>query len=529
MMPSIKIISFFILFGFFCFAAKAQNCTNCNEVPRIAGFDLDIRVPQPNAQDGTENLWPEWKSLFQMAGFVSAAIMQKEGSCLRFFVPPSVDTSDVQMISVGGETFTNLPSNPDIAADLSKYGDYIFTGTITGNSNCVLHVEIQTACSRKTIAVADISFQLSSLMDHISSIANQASVQLGSVHEKIKQFELSEKQKDRSLTLFKIGEQIKITVQKKILKAGESTPITVELKDCDGLPIVGRTVLFNSGIFEGMKITGTIGGTVSPASLVTDENGTGHGNFTLKSGAAEAIINAYSPGNDVNGCASMMIGDAPVNIHYSYSGYVTYELKSSSNCVETASTACTKNTVKNRDIEQVTYRASFFTDVEAGGTVFTVSGADDEEPGTKVPDLLEGGSSSLRKMRVADNVYTCASVVQGKHDVHKMINRSEGTLNHGTFSIELPAANGGGGFSLHIDVDTQSEWSIEATGMDPQKGSDKGTTSYDLSIAQELDKEFTFKRDVIKGKVRYIISGSRTRTYNCNSITETIKVVVEAE
>jgi hypothetical protein len=49
-------------------------------------------------------------------------IANNESGCIKMTIPPSVDTGDVELLSVGGETFVNLPSNPLISPDLSKYG-----------------------------------------------------------------------------------------------------------------------------------------------------------------------------------------------------------------------------------------------------------------------------------------------------------------------------------------------------------------------------------------------------------------------
>ncbi|MFL5810813.1 MAG: hypothetical protein ACJ749_14930, partial [Flavisolibacter sp.] len=105
-----------------------QSCSNCGSQPKVIQFDFDIKVPEPNKNDGTENLWPQWKQLFTLAGSVEARLLEKNAGCVRFTMPPSVDTGGIQQITTAGETFTNLPSNPTIATNLSPYGDYLLTG-----------------------------------------------------------------------------------------------------------------------------------------------------------------------------------------------------------------------------------------------------------------------------------------------------------------------------------------------------------------------------------------------------------------
>ena len=33
------------------YSAKAQQCGNCKEIPKIAGFGFDIKVKQPNKEE----------------------------------------------------------------------------------------------------------------------------------------------------------------------------------------------------------------------------------------------------------------------------------------------------------------------------------------------------------------------------------------------------------------------------------------------------------------------------------------------
>ena len=47
-----------------------QECGPCKKRPSLALFDFDVQVAGPNTKDTTQNLWPEWKALFQLAGSV---------------------------------------------------------------------------------------------------------------------------------------------------------------------------------------------------------------------------------------------------------------------------------------------------------------------------------------------------------------------------------------------------------------------------------------------------------------------------
>ena len=138
MKQSVYLLHIFLCILLLAQRSNAQNCFNCKEMPRVAGFGFDIQVAQPDTFSQTANLWPEWKNLFMLAGVVSDQIGNTEKGCLRITIPPSVDTGNVQLMSVGGENFVNLPSNSLINSDLSNYGDYILTGKVSGQAgSCI--------------------------------------------------------------------------------------------------------------------------------------------------------------------------------------------------------------------------------------------------------------------------------------------------------------------------------------------------------------------------------------------------------
>ena len=390
LMKQARILSI-LLFGILCrFEASAQSCSNCNESPKIVQFDFDIRVPKPDSSGGTQNLWPEWKNLFIIANSVGSTIQKSGAGCIIINIPPAIDTGNVLQGSIGGETFTNLPSNPLISKDLSVYGDYVLTGTITGNGTaCTLHAEIQTACSRKVVATADVTFDLSTVVGNVNNLAQQVVAQLAP-REKIKQFELDERKKNPALSLFKFaGDPMKVTPAKETLKAGESTSFTVELKDCDGMPLAGREIIFTEDSIGGFKIYGTEGGTVSPEKIVTDANGIAKATFTLAKGAKTALISAHSPGLDVKGCNSMFVGDAPINLGYNYSGFVHYTIENISNCSNAHTSGCAETKSRHQVNTVLVYNARFNYLERASSIRISKDGV--KEP-NHVPRLRESGT-----------------------------------------------------------------------------------------------------------------------------------------
>src|SRR5687768_15480690 len=389
-----------------------QQCGNCKITPSVAGFDLDVQV---NQLADTGELMFQWKQLFWLGKHANNYLFQNNKNCVRFTQPPSatgnkdITNEAVELeplkeedeILIFGETYTN----PAPAGDVSRYGNYIVTGYVKQQGNdYVMHMEVQSACGRKTVAATDIPFQISSLPGQTIALAQQAASNLTPLIDKIKKFELEERKNDKALSLYQSswGEPIKITPQKTTLKAGESTEINIELKDCDGIPIEGREILFTQTSFEGLEIEGTTGGSVTPAKVITGAGGKAIARFTLASGAKEAVINAHSPGNEVKGCGSMFIGNAGINIRRTYSGYVKYSYANSSNCYETGTSGCLKSTYKGTQEFGVQYAAVFFDDSPKIGNATHFTGDDENQSSNGVPKMMESGTYNHRKFEIRD-------------------------------------------------------------------------------------------------------------------------------
>jgi hypothetical protein len=503
----ISIILFLI-----CFTnAPAQQCGNCKETPKLTTFDFDVQVPTPNVTDSTDQLWPEWKNLFIIAGAVASNLKKNEGNCITFTIPPAVDTGDVQLAKVGGETFTNLPSNPNISSKLSEYGNYLMTGTIKKSGDAViLHVEIQSSCERKTVATAAVSFQFSSVAGNVNSIAQQAASQLSPLIEKIKKFELEERQKNKKLSLYQTNweEPIKITPQKRTLKSGESTDFTVELKDCDGIPVEGREILFSETTFEGFKIFGTTGGTVSPAKIVTDANGKATAKFTLKSGAKEAIISAHSPGMEVKGCKSMFTGDAAINIRRTYSGTIKYSFDQSQQCVKSFSDKVSTGISQWNHTFKVEYTGNFYSnDLGYNG---------DEEP-----IVMESGNMVVKqyehkKITVANNPPTEQEIKKDQSGGLK-----SGTVRFG-FDANAPFAE------LNLKFMLEGTSSFKQTYLPSASGPANEEFLHSVAFFH-IDKNLQYKKTTEGGKIKHIITYIRTDNKECLQLVERMQLQVIEE
>ena len=515
----------------FSFFSQAQDCNNCKVTPKITMFDFDIKVPPPNSSDTTTNLWPEWKNLFLIASSTGSTLKKNEGNCIILTYPPAIDTGDVQQAFVGGETFTNLPSNPLISSDLSDYGDYLLTGTITSDgTTCKLHAEIQTSCGREVVSKADITFPLSSVIGNVSNIASQVAAQLGPLSKKLVQFEKDTRRKTPYLSLHKFeGDPIRITPQKRTLQNGGSTTFTIELKDCDGTPLAGREVLFGDFDFEGTAQKGTRGGVVTPGKVITDGDGKATATFKLQPGASnEGLIVAHSPGENVKGCKSLFFGTAPVNIRFVYSGSVKYSFTNVGKCTETINNDCSKVVSNSEENVDISYTGVFYARTSDEEIAVTSEETEDSNP-LAVPDVMESGEYRRKAGTLYDHVITCESVQKGDHQIQKTNTFATGTIHHSLIQFNFPENDDEGYFSLHLDFDVNETYSSYVTlqgttvGSNPTKHTVTVTTNTD-------DKSVKLKREVVGGKVRFTAEGKTIFKSGCGTDqVQTFKAVITRE
>ena len=308
------------------FGSLAQQCGNCKQTPSVANYDLDVQVPQPELKGEKTEGWHEWLQLFWLNKHAQSALFQNNKNCIRFTQPSdsrisneSFETKDgIEVPSLieesdqikGGETYTNLPPSGDV----SRFGDYITTGYVKqAGDGYVMHIEIQTACSRKTVAAADVPFQFSASGQNSINIGQQGAAQLSPLADKIKQFELKERNENKRVALEGgIEDAIAIKPKKRNLMQGEQTEIEITMKDCDGEPLTNREIVFTKGTLNGMPISaGTAGGTVTPSTVTTDAAGKAKANFKMGSGKS-AIINAHHIYTSPFGCENVKLGNAPI-------------------------------------------------------------------------------------------------------------------------------------------------------------------------------------------------------------------------
>ena len=312
-----------ILISGVCFCV-AQQCGNCKTTPSVALYDLDVQVPQPELKGEKTQGWLEWQELFALAKHAHANLYKTNVGCVRFTQPVSNDDD----ILIVGATYTNLPA---ANKDVSQYGDYLITGSVKkSGSGYIMRIELQTSCSRKTLASADVSFQLSAESSNTMSVANQAAAKLSPVIEKIKKFELEERSQNQNFAIAADIDLIKITPAKTKLTAGQQTEFTLELKDCDGVALAGREIVFTESNTGGGKMPGTTGGIVTPDKVVTDAGGKAKANFKMTATAGNpAIINAHTVTQTPQNCQGVLFGDAQIDAMPAYKIVVSYNKTSS--------------------------------------------------------------------------------------------------------------------------------------------------------------------------------------------------------
>jgi hypothetical protein len=285
-----------------------------------------VRVPKPDVNNLKDNQWLEWLQLFWLNKHAHGALFQTNKACIRFTQPSDASMSnesfttkdgievpplneESQQIKVG-ETYTNLPPSGDV----SRFANYLITGYVAkSDDGYVMHMEVQTACSRKTVASTDVPFQLSSILQNSIAIGQQAAAQLSPLIDKIQAFELKERTENKKAALDGgIEDAIIIKPKKRALVAAEQTEIEITMKDCDDEPLANREIVFTKATLNGMPISaGTTGGTVTPSTVTTDAAGKAKANFKMGSGKS-AFIDAHHVYQKPYGCEGVKLGSTPI-------------------------------------------------------------------------------------------------------------------------------------------------------------------------------------------------------------------------
>jgi hypothetical protein len=371
---------------------KAQQCSNCNLTPIVALYDLDVQVEQPELKGEATEGWLEWLELFWLARHANDYLYKNSKDCIRFMVGPDQDANPdgTQDIYKVGATHTHLP-HPSIDRG------YFTTGFVKKDGDVyTMHMELQSACDKKKIAESNLSFQIGTILKNVLGLAEQAATQLMPLVDKIRQYEINHRQENKNFTIAGHGrELIEIIPAKKISGSGQQTELDIRALDCDGTPLAGREISFTAD--REMQIPGTIGGTVTPATITTDNAGRAKAMFKMNLSAdKQAIINAHSLTRTPENCSDAIIGTAKIDLAPAYKVTINYQKLANGTAVMKSSDSIFSITLADE---------KFLSSVYANTTLYHYTQSNDrnvhidpENPSSKTVFIVLDGYSDLTRM-----------------------------------------------------------------------------------------------------------------------------------
>ncbi|MGH2859185.1 MAG: hypothetical protein ACRDMJ_17055 [Solirubrobacteraceae bacterium] len=261
-------------------SSGADSCP----APRVDIFDLSI-PPDPVAAGTTltqgtpeADAYLHWLDLSTAYGGVSEALVNQDPSRggIEYL------DSTIANASSGGTVLDYTPGFDTAPAGAVGGVDYVVTGSITGSEGAyVVTVSLQDATTRAQIAAGQATF--SSSLDSMAA-AQTAASQLTPVLGKIRAYQQKLKAQSSEMAISPPNDQPQVTPAKRSLTSGQSTGVSLSLRDCDGLALAHRT----------LKLTATHG-RISPSSVKTDTAGRARATFTAGSRGIATIQADYGP------------------------------------------------------------------------------------------------------------------------------------------------------------------------------------------------------------------------------------------
>ena len=191
-----------------------RSAARVTETPTVATYDLDVQVAEPKLNGTDSSGWLEWLQLFWLARHANGYLFTNNKNCVRFVMGPDQDANEEGIQEVGKVRY-GTASLPHKMYDEG----YLTTGYVKQNGDSyIMHLELQSSCSRKKVAAADITFQLSPGSEYIKNIAHQAAAKLSPLIEKINTFEEQERKERKEFAIGGLNRDIiKIVPEKKHL------------------------------------------------------------------------------------------------------------------------------------------------------------------------------------------------------------------------------------------------------------------------------------------------------------------------
>jgi len=279
-LPTHCLMIFMALFALTLVNVAAQPAACECKVGKVVPFDFAIQVPRPT-QDAAAIM--RWKSLFEAAPRFNFKLL--EGAPCVFRMDAGLFNADRQggKLVFGGEYANTAPPGP------IKTLDYIITGEVTGAGNSyTITARIEAAYSREV--VKSVSITTSPGPEQIQAAADALTARMGPFTQTITDFEKRKRASDTKFSRSNPEGKIEITVERRIME-GEFTDVRLKMTDCDGYPLANREIRFTKGDWPELgEMPGTTGGTVKPASVVTDAAGQAAVSFKgTKAGEAQFV------------------------------------------------------------------------------------------------------------------------------------------------------------------------------------------------------------------------------------------------
>ena len=243
------------------------ECEKCP--PRtVALYDCDVQVAKPAWGDSSLDL-TDWLSMFFVAGGIHSKLVNEDPSseCISFydgqFVNAADSLGDIDSLSYSEDVdWFNLPPPGPI-----DYVDYLVVGSVSGTGGYyVINVSLQAAGTRETVASETVDYNLS---ESGSENGKRAAEFLVPLMETIREFEKQKRDETQTVAIRVKEDKVEVVPEKVQVDVDESIDVTVRLTDCDDVSLENRSIQLSA-----------TGGSFSPDSVVTDENGEATAVFT---------------------------------------------------------------------------------------------------------------------------------------------------------------------------------------------------------------------------------------------------------
>ena len=254
--------------------AQDWECEECP--PRSLGlYDCDVQVSKPSWGDPTLSL-NQWVSMFFVASGIHEKLAVNDPSSDCFFI---IDGQFVNQADSLGSldslshdedvTWMNLPPPGPI-----DHVDYLVTGSVTGSGGVYsITVTVEAAGTREVVATGTIDYNLAKSGSKNGRYAAEFLVPLMAT---VRDFEKEKRDEDEGIA---ISAHLEMTSEKYRVEVNESIDVTIQLTDCDDVPLDGRTIILTAE-----------GGSFSPDSVETDSEGEAVATFTAKSSPGWGLL-----------------------------------------------------------------------------------------------------------------------------------------------------------------------------------------------------------------------------------------------